>query len=69
MQPPVSFEDPRQVVARAGRDVGRRGNYMIAECGYESAQHWLVIDGAREQIVDGDAAFLMVGEGDCPRFC
>lgn len=63
MQPPVSFDDARQIVARARRDVGRRGNYMIAEYGYESTQHWLFVDGARELIVDGDLSFLIVGEG------
>jgi hypothetical protein len=63
MQPPISFEDARQIVARARRNVGRRGNYMIAGYGYESPQHWLIIDGARELLVDGDPAFLVVGEG------
>jgi hypothetical protein len=63
VQTPVSFEDARQIVARARRDVGMRGTYMIAEYGYESPQHWLIIDGARELIVDNDLAFLIVGEG------
>lgn len=26
-------------------------------------RHWQIIDGARELIVDGDPAFLLVGEG------
>lgn len=63
MQPPVSFEEARQIVARARRDVGTRGNYMIAVYGYESPQHWLIIDGAREWIVDSDPAYVLVGEG------
>lgn len=63
MQPPISFEDARQIVAGARRNVGTRGNYMIADYGYESSQHWLIIDGARELIVDGDLSYLLIGAG------
>lgn len=63
-RPPVSFEDARQIVAKARRGAERNhGSYMIAAYGYESPQHWLVIDGAREWIVDNDPDFLYLGPG------
>lgn len=63
-RPPVSFEEARQIVARARRGVERdHGSYMIAAYGAESPQHWLIIDGAREWLVDNDPDFLYVGPG------
>ncbi|MEE2567789.1 hypothetical protein V1638_00040 [Pseudarthrobacter sp. J64] len=63
MHPKVSFEDARRIVARSRQDDDWQGHYMVADFGFESPEHWLVIDGDRELIVDGDPQFLRVGSG------
>ncbi|MEC3853458.1 hypothetical protein [Paenarthrobacter ureafaciens] len=36
---------------------------MIADYGFESAQHWLIVDGDREWLVGRDPSFLYCGAG------
>lgn len=57
----TTFEQAREIAAArnapAWRDLGNRGEYMVAPYGYENADAWLIVDGAREYLVDGDDSF------------
>ena len=47
----TTFEQARKIAydanAPAWRDLGNRGEYMVADYGYENAAAWLIVDGAR----------------------
>lgn len=62
----VSFEEARGLVtevnAPAWRDLGNRGEYMVADYGFESPEYWLVIEGARELIEGGDESFVVMDQ-------
>jgi hypothetical protein len=57
----ITFEQAREIALKANaplwRDLGNRGEYMVADYGYENADAWLIVDGARELIEGGDYAF------------
>jgi hypothetical protein len=57
----TTFEQARQIAyeanAPAWRDLGNRGEYMVAAYGYEDADAWLLVDGARELLEGGDYAY------------
>lgn len=56
-----SFEQARKLAfeknAAAWKDLGNRGEYMVADYGFENEDAWLIVDGAREYLVDGDYSF------------
>jgi len=53
----TTFEQARQLAleinAPAWRDLKNRGEYMVADYGYEDADAWRIVDGARE-LLEGD---------------
>lgn len=49
----IPFEQARQIVAAAIPEGWTIGTYTVAPWGYQDAESWLVIDGAREWL-DGD---------------
>lgn len=57
----TTFEQARQLAqeinAPAWRDLKNPGEYMVAPWGYEDADAWLVVDGAREYLEGGDDDF------------
>ena len=57
----TTFEQARELArarnAPAWKDLGNRGEYMVAPYGYENADAWLIVDGAREYIEGGDDDF------------
>ena len=56
----VSFDDARKIVEadEAPRWPPDAGTYMVADWGYEDAQAWWVLSGAREDLVDGDPDYM-----------
>jgi hypothetical protein len=57
----TTFEQAREITLKANapawRDLGNKGNYMVAEWGYEDADAWLMVEGARELLIDHDYSF------------
>jgi hypothetical protein len=57
----TTFEQARDLALKANapawRDLGNRGEYMVAAYGYEDADAWLLVDGARELLEGGDYGF------------
>ena len=62
----TTFEQARKIAydlnAPAWRDVGNRGEYMVADYGYEDADAWLIVDGARELLEGGDYDFSVLDQ-------
>lgn len=62
----VTFEQAREIVeaehAPAWRDLGNRGEYMVADYGFEDSVSWLMVEGAREAIEGGDPAFAVLDQ-------
>lgn len=58
---PTTFEQARQLAqeinAPAWRDLKNPGEYMVAPYGYEDAEAYLIVDGAREYLEGGDDDF------------
>ena len=54
----VSFEQAREIALKANapiwRDLGNKGDYMVAPWGYENDDAWLIVDGARQLLIDHD---------------
>jgi hypothetical protein len=57
----TTFEQARELALKANgqawRDLGNKGEYMVAAYGYEDADAWLLVDGARELLEGGDYDF------------
>ncbi|QIN94334.1 hypothetical protein SEA_ABBA_5 [Arthrobacter phage Abba] len=62
----TTFEQARKIAselnAPAWRDLGNRGEYMTADYGYENADAWLIVEGAREYIEGGDDSFVILDQ-------
>lgn len=62
----TTFEQARalalKVNAPAWRDLGNRGEYMVADYGYEDADAWLIVDGARELLEGDDYAYSVMDQ-------
>lgn len=62
----TTFEEARAIAedlnAGAWRDLGNRGEYMVAAWGYEDDEHWQVVEGARELIEGGDYDFSVLDQ-------
>jgi len=62
----TTFDQARKIAydlnAPAWRDLGNRGEYMVAEYGFEDANAWLLVDGARELLEGGDYAFAVMDQ-------
>ena len=60
----TTFEQAREIALKANgpawRDLGNRGHYMVAPWGYEDADAWLIVDGARELLLDHDYSFAVM---------
>ena len=62
----TSFEQARSIAHKSIAPKWRRqyrGEYMVADYGFENATTWLLIDGARESIVDEDSGYEPIGRG------
>lgn len=62
----ISFEEARHIAYRSlakkwARDY--RGTYMVAAYGFENEDVWVLIDGARESLIDAESGFEPVGRG------
>jgi len=57
----TTFEQARKIAYDANapvwRDLGNRGEYMVADYGYENDAAWLIVDGARELLEGGDYSY------------
>jgi len=64
---PVTFQQARDTVDRALRTGWEpdAGTFMVAEYGWQDADAWQVVAGAREALVDGDAAYTRM---DAPAY-
>lgn len=61
----ITFERARQVALhRLGPswDADECGEYMVADYGYEDDDAWMLIDGGRRYIVDGDPNCALIGK-------
>lgn len=62
----TTFEQARKIAydlnAPAWRDLGNRGEYMVADYGYENADAWLMVDGARELLEGGDYGYAVMDQ-------
>lgn len=62
----VSFEQARELALKANapawRDLGNKGDYMVAAWGYEDADAWLVVDGARQLLIDHDYDYSVLDQ-------
>jgi hypothetical protein len=62
----TTFEQARKIAhnlnAPAWRDLGNRGEYMVAEYGFEDAERWLMVEGARELLEGGDYGFAVMDQ-------
>lgn len=62
----VTFKEARDLVAEvngpAWRDLGNRGDYMVADYGFENADYWLMVEGARQLIEGGNEAFAVMDQ-------
>ncbi|MEX1078497.1 MAG: hypothetical protein WED09_05260 [Homoserinimonas sp.] len=60
----VTLEQARAIVEAHEADEWRLedGTLYVAPEGYEDADSWLVVVGARELLVDDDAAYLMLDD-------
>ncbi len=60
---PVTFEQAREAVRAvnepAWEDADTPGTYMVAEYGYEDADAFLILDGAKEFLVDDDGEYAV----------
>lgn len=62
----ISFEETRQIaIDRVGPtwEPGDCGEYTVAPYGYEDATAWLLVDGGRRLVIDGDFDCEPVGRG------
>lgn len=61
----VSFQRAQEIVRALNEpdwtNSGMRGTYMIADYGLEDHVSYLIIDGPKEYLVDGDLDFALVG--------
>lgn len=57
----ITFEQAREIASKANgpawRDLGNKGHYMVAAWGYEDKDAWLIVEGARELLLDHDYSF------------
>lgn len=60
----ITFEQARAKVRALNEptweDQNMPGTYMVAEYGWEDADAFLVVDGAKECLVDGDDEYLVM---------
>lgn len=54
----ISFDDARRIVEEAGINRPDRGTYYVSPDGFEDAEAYNVLAGAREWIVDRSENFL-----------
>lgn len=61
----VPFQCAREIVRALNEpdwtNSGMRGTYMVADYGLEDAVSYLIVDGPREYLLDGDLNFALVG--------
>lgn len=57
----ITFDEARKIAYDANLpawlELGYRGEYMVADYGLEDAEHYVMIDGAREMLVDENYDF------------
>lgn len=62
----ITFEQARQIaLARIGPTWGddECGEYTVADYGFEDATAWVLVDGGRRLVIDGDDNCLLIGRG------
>ncbi|MHA7209521.1 hypothetical protein [Arthrobacter sp. MDT1-65] len=65
----IDFEQARVVAYERGvrewAKYGHRGQYMVADYGFENEAFWVVVDGAREALEGGQESgdYMLVGRG------
>uniref|UniRef100_UPI003F49682B hypothetical protein n=1 Tax=Paenarthrobacter ureafaciens TaxID=37931 RepID=UPI003F49682B len=63
----ISFEQAREIVRALNEPHwitdGAHGTYTVADYGYEDADRFLIMDGAREYLVDGNPDFVLLSSG------
>ena len=63
----ISFEQAREIIRALNEPNwitdGAHGTYTVADYGYEDAGRFLIMDGAREYLVDRNPDFLLYGFG------
>lgn len=62
----ITFEQARQIaLARVGPtwEPDECGEYTVAGYGFEDAAAWVLIDGGRRLVIEGDESCLLIGRG------